>query len=730
MTNTLRKVQLSDNICVYRFGNPLVTGCSIMVPGETSFVRTEILPVFDWKEDNENLLLSAELGDDDALFGFGQHVGGINKRGRRLDLFCGQSLPHNPTNRRSNGNYPFFIYRANDKLTGFFFDFPSHIAADLGFEESDRMEFRVAHPDIDIYVYEGDHYNDICRSHVEITGRTFLPPLWAFGFHQCRYSYETEAEVRNVAEGFRSSGIPVDAIYMDIDYMDHYKVFSVNTERFPDLKGLISDMKADGVELVPIIDPGVKVEAGYEVYEEGIKENYFCTDAEGDPFTGAVWPGLTHFPDFLKPEVRKWWGDLYKVFTDQGIRGFWNDMNEPEIFYRPEELDALKEKVAEMDYTAFEDRGAIDFLESLSAWWQKDSYYDAFFQSLNGEKVLHRRVHNLYGMMMTRSVCEAFKDRHPHERFLLLSRASTAGSQRYGGVWTGDNHSWWEHLRLNIQMVISLGMAGQLYCGADIGGHCDEPDPELVIRWTQLGIFFPLFRNHTVKNSRAQEPYAFAESNRDILRNAIRLRYALLPYLYTEFMNSRKSGAPFLTPLFFHFKEACCDSLEDQFMVGNGLMAAPMLSPGSRHRQVYLPDGPWLHLAMREWNDFDVTLYPPGAHMVQNPLDTISLFLRENHLVLLTEPVKSTAEYNPQALHVIAFVTSKCAYRYYEDDGLSNNCDRGQYGEIIISAALEDGKPVGQVNIQEHGDYSLKVEKIVLELYGPAGDRVTQTISL
>ena len=726
----LRRYNIATHIDVYRIGQPFHTGSSLITPADDLFEEIQECPYFSIVEDHENLLLNRTLSDEDALIGFGQHVGGINKRGRRLDLFCGQAIPHNPTNWRSNGNYPFFIHVSHGKLTGFFFDYPSHIEADLGHSTGDQMSFRVSKPRLDLYVYTGSSYRELCKAHTQTTGRSFLPPLFAFGYHQCRYSYETEAEVRAVRDGFRENNIPLDAIYMDIDYMDHYKVFTVNRDRFPDLPKLINAMKHDGIELVPIIDPGVKVESGYDVYEQGLHDNHFCTDESGKPFTGAVWPGLTHFPDFMQAHTRSWWGEHYTRFTELGIRGFWNDMNEPEIFYCPDELDAVKERLKTVDYEAFEDRDAIDFLQSLSSWWQKESYYDRFYHTVEGTRVPHRDVHNLYGMMMMRSVREALTEAHPNERFLLLSRASTCGSHRYGGIWTGDNHSWWEHLRTNIQMVICLGMAGQLYTGADIGGHCDEPSAELLVRWTQLGLFFPLFRNHTVKESAPQEPYAFPEREQTIMREAIRLRYALLPYLYGEFMKARQEGSPLIQPLFFISEDPACLAIEDQFMVANQLMVAPVITPATRHRQVYLPDQRWLHISGTRWDQLSATVYPSGAHVIEAPLDVVPMFLRENGLLLMTAPCQSTASYSPEVLHGIAYVRDALSYVYYEDDGVSDLCDHGHSARVSITISRQDNGYEVSASYTEQGGYQLKARELALKIYDFEGNLVEQTVVL
>lgn len=396
--------------------------------------------------------------------------------------------------------------------------------------------------------------------------------------------------------------------------MERYKDFTVDEERFPDLKGLAADMQAEGIHLVPIIDAGVKIEDGYSVYEEGVEKNYFCKNAEGGDFVGAVWPGRVHFPDFLQPEARDWFGKKYAVLTEQGIDGFWNDMNEPAIFYTE---DRLADTCAEIEKLTAGNMGIDEyfaFTGMVAGLNGNIGDYDKFYHNVNGQMVKHSEVHNLYGMNMTRSANEALREICPDKRTLFFSRSSYVGAHRYGGIWQGDNKSWWSHILQSMQQLPALNMAGFLFTGSDTGGFGCDTTEDLMLRWLQYSLFTPLFRNHSADGTREQELYRF--SNADAAGNMIRIRYSLVPYLYSEFLKAALQDEMMFRPLAFDFADdADAKQVDDQLLLGNELMIAPIYKQNAKGRYVYLPEEMML-VRMRSDEDYETEILPKGHHYV------------------------------------------------------------------------------------------------------------------
>ena len=467
-----------------------------------------------------------KMKEETVIYGLGQAMGNINKRGRLYTSYCSDDPSHTENKESLYGAHNFILihnHSSSDSDVGFFFDYPGRISFDIGFSNIDDLKVYCGSKNIAIYVisYEkqcGENpLINIVKQFREIIGQSYIPPRWAFGFMQSRWGYPTEKDVRNVYESYRKTGIPLDSICLDIDYMKDFKDFTVDCEKIPDLKGLSDELKADGVRLVPIIDAGVKIEKGYDVYEEGVKNNYFCKKADGSDFVAGVWPGRTHFPDFLQPEVRKWFGQKYKILTDMGIEGFWNDMNEPAIFYSDEGLNDVLKKIKSFDTSNLDIMSFFAFKDIMGNLSNSQDDYNRFYHKVyhkvdslpdtegsspaacvpeNNESsfIKHNDIHNLYGYNMTRSAGEELQKIRQGKRTLLFSRASYIGMHRYGGIWTGDNCSWWEHLALEIKMMPSLNMCGFLYSGADIGGFGCDTNRELLLRWLAFGVFTPLMK--------------------------------------------------------------------------------------------------------------------------------------------------------------------------------------------------------------------------------------------
>ena len=429
----------------YVYGQPFDTEAVV----EKIPLAEEPLP-FGLIETEQGFSFSCQMAEDDIIYGLGEANRGINKRGWRYVSWCADVPNHTEDKQSLYAAHNFIVAAGKEKSFGLYFDYPSKLTFDIGYTAYDQLRVSCEKADLTLYVMDGATPYEVVRQFRKIIGRSYIPPKFAFGYGQSRWGYKTEADVREVADRYRKDHIPLDMIYLDIDYMESFKDFTVHPERFPDFSALVRDMKARNIRLIPIIDAGVKVEKDYPVYEEGVEKGYFCRKANGENFVGVVWPGDVHFPDFLNPEARAWFGAWYKTLTDQGVEGFWNDMNEPAIF---RSRDGIEELLEEIGHPAEEDRERVLVCElpvKAGRLPSSDDDFRRFYHQVDGKSVCHYDVHNLYGCNMTRAASEAFQRFAPGERKLLFSRSSHIGSHRYGGVWTGDNHSWCSHLLLNL----------------------------------------------------------------------------------------------------------------------------------------------------------------------------------------------------------------------------------------------------------------------------------------
>jgi alpha-glucosidase len=649
----------------YQFGTPLETDAVV----EKKVCETGTLPYFQ-KQDVETL--TYQMDRKTIVYGLGEQVRGINKRGWTYTSNCSDN-PFHLEDAHSLYAAHNFLVLDGEECFGVFFDYPGKITFDLGYTRKDRIEITPEDWNMDVYIIDGTDVNDIIKQFRQLIGRSYIAPKWAFGYGQSRWSYMDEDEVRDVVRRHREAGIPLDSVYLDIDYMERYKDFTLNAETFPDFPEFVAEMKEQQIHLVPIIDAGVKQEEGYSVYEEGVEKNYFCKDAEGNDFVAAVWPGKSMFPDMLNPEVREWFGGKYQFLLDQGIEGFWNDMNEPAIFYSEkhiaevlDELQEFKGKNMDMDlWNRFNDlvRGIANNPED----------YRSFYHNFEGkgEMIRHDKVHNLYGYNMTRAAGEAFERLEPEKRILMFSRSSYIGMHRYGGIWQGDNYSWWSHLLLNIRMMPSLNMCGILYTGADLGGFGTDTTEDLVLRWLEFGIFTPLMRNHSAMGTRRQEVYQF--ESLDAFRNIIGIRYGLLPYLYSEYMKAALRDEMMFRPLAFDYPEdAFAPQVEDQLLLGDGMMLAPVYQQNAEGRYVYLPE-PMKMVIMKSLEEYRTEILPAGHHYIPVALDEVVFFIRPDHVIPLSTGGISVEDVDYENLNLLGYVESQAEYELYDDDGYSKN---------------------------------------------------------
>ena len=662
----------------FSFGHPFPTQSVVLsLPAESS-------PIPFLTPDGSGWQLT--LSEQAAVYGLGEMPRGINKRGWHYIANNTDESRHSEDKLSFYGAHNFLLVRDGSTCFGLFVDFPGKVYYDIGYSRHDLLSFHTETPDYDLYLLSGGNENAICREFRTLIGRSYIPPRWAFGLAQSRWGYKTEEDVREVARQYKEHDLPLDMICMDIEYMQDYADFTVNKERFPDLTKLSADLKAQGIRLVPIIDAGVRVDPNDSTCTEGLERGYFCKKADGTPFVAAVWPGKAYFADFLRPEVREWFGHKYKALTDCGIEGFWNDMNEPSLFYSPERLRAFLDDMAalrEKDNIEQEEffprvvGGAMGLMNSPAD-------YASFYHEADGRKVRHDQVHNLYGGSMTRAAGEAFADLRPGQRTLLYSRSSFIGSHRYGGIWLGDNNSSWAQLLANIQMMPSVQMCGFLYSGADLCGFSCDTTPDLALRWLEFGLLTPLMRNHSAVGTRMQEYYRFPEVL-PAVRNMIRLRYALLPYLYSEFMKAALENTSYFRPLAFDYPDdPDAREVEDQLLLGEGLIAAPVYVQNAHGRHVYLPE-PMKLLRLRAVDDYDEEILPAGHHYIRCALDEMLLFIRPGHIIPVAQPANNTAELDDASLTLWSFLPNgeSAEYRMYRDDGVTTEYEKKEHWKTL-----------------------------------------------
>jgi alpha-glucosidase len=577
---------------------------------------------------------------------------------------------------------------------GLFFDNTHRAHFDMGKTAPHRYAFGAQGGELNYYVFTGGRDRDpkrVLLDYTNLTGRTPLPPLWALGNQQSRWSYTPESRVREVARGFRETRTPADVIYLDIDYMDGFRVFTWDKTRFPDPPKLISDLRRDGFRTVLIIDPGIKVDENYHVYKEGKAGGHFVRDERGEELRGTVWPGVCAFPDYTSRAAREWFASYYRQHLEEGVAGFWNDMNEPGIFLN----DATPKP---------------DTYHHPMKTFPLDARHAG-----DGEPGTHARYHNVYGMQMARSTFEGLGKLRPDERPFVLTRAGYAGIQRFSAVWTGDNVASWDHLRLSIPMLTNLGVSGVPFVGADVGGFSGNPSPELYARWLQAAALTPFLRSHSEAGSNPREPYSYGPRFTDLNRASIELRYRLLPYLYSLFEEHTRTGAPVMRPLWFEYPADQRTYLnEDQYLVGRDLLVAPVVTEGATKRRVYFPRGD-------SWVDWWTgKLYQGGTDAeVEAPLERLPLFARAGAAIPTQPVVQHTGE---MAGAPLALVVVRGGARTTEVTQRGRNIGlarRGGYDARRLAALEILGAGPAPFRVLAGGDVVLANEK-----YEPSSGRL------
>ncbi len=603
--------------------------------------------------DNGEVRCWKSLNDDDHFFGLGERGCPMDKRGQVLVDWNHDAAEHDSWTDPLYQSHPFCLVVNKGHAHGIFFDNTWRATFDLGKTSIRDYSFGAPGGEMDYYFLPGPAPRDVVSRYAALVGATPLPPLWSLGYQQCRWSYETAKRVRWIARRLRKNRLPCDTIYIDIDYMDAFRCFTWDRERFPNPPRLMKELASLGYKVVLIVDPGIKHDPGYFVYDEGVVGDHFCRDGSGKPYVGKVWPGESVYPDFTRPETREWWGGLYKGYVQDGVTGFWNDMNEP------------------ADFTF--SHGTVP----LTLRHDND-----------GVPTDHREAHNVYGMQMARATFEGLRRLKPADRPFVLTRAGYSGVQRYAAVWTGDNLSSWEHLRMSIPMLLNMGLSGLSFSGADIGGFRAYPSAELYTRWLQLGIFYPLCRTHTCgglkKDGEEQDPASFGKKHLRINRAAIELRYRLLPYIYSQMRDGERTGLPLMRPILLDYPDhADAHRVQHEFLFGNALFVAPVVYEAAAARLLRLPVGTWY--------DYFTGCRFDGGEEFSLPvrLSSIPLFARAGSVIPSRDVVQYTDERPVESL-ILDIFPGDGGGHYYNDDGRTYAYREGDYLEERYVSRLDE----------------------------------------
>jgi len=634
---------------------------------------------------DRDFALSRFIFPDEEFFGLGDKYGPLNRKGK-VWIFWNQDVGSRHFERDPRyTSIPFLISTRPGAITGWFFDHPGFLQIDLGKKYPGLMSVSGVGDSLDCYFFYGASIKELLSLFTELTGRAPIPPIWSLGYHQSRYSYFSQDEVLKIAEEFRNRGIPLSAIHLDIHYMDRYQPFTIDQKRFPSLAELARKLADMGIRLVSIIDPGLKVSKNYAPYLEAQSKGYLCVDEKGKEYHRKLWPGESAFPDFFRKDVQEFWAEQHKILFEKGISGIWDDMNEPSFWKRDLRLGKL----------------VVSF--------QAERYPEMVHQVYDS-KVKHLECRNLYGQKELEATVLAFKKFQPGKRPFILSRSGFAGIQKLCAVWTGDSRSCFQHLAGSIKQILSWGLSGVSFSGADIGGFAKDCSPELYARWIQLGAFYPFCRTHSCIGTKPQEPYQFGREVEDIAREYIRLRYRFLPTLYSLFWESSQTGIPIWRPLFLEFPDDfVVKEIEDQFMVGEFLLLAPVLKRKARERRLYLPEGRWIDF-------WDKKQYSgPGWIKVPAELRRMPIFVRESAILALQANADLRIPWQELEFEIYPGERSG-RFQLYEDDGESQDYLNGEFSlrEFQISRTNEGFKlSIGP----KQGLFPIQARQVKLRFY-------------
>ncbi|MBK8492032.1 MAG: DUF4968 domain-containing protein [Saprospirales bacterium] len=644
------------------------------------------------------LAISIEKTTEDLYYGLGEKACSLCLNGKDFENWNTDSYSYQSQTDPLYKSIPFFYGLRKDLAYGVFLDNTYRSRFDFGKRKADELHFEAAGGEMRYYFIYGPQLLDVAREYSHLTGAPELPPIWALGFHQSRWSYFPDKRVREVARTFREKNIPCDAIYLDIDYMHGFRCFTWDQAHFPDPKKLISEFKEMGFHTVVMIDPGIKIDPEYAVYRDGMEQDVFCYRTNGDLMTGPVWPQECVFPDYTNPRVREWWGMLYKkLYLDQGVAGFWNDMNEPAVF--------------KVTIKTFPDEVRHDY---------------------DGQPTNHQKAHNIYGQQMARATYEGLKKLDPARRPFVLTRATFAGGQRHAATWTGDNMASWEHLQIAHRQTQRLSICGFGFSGSDIGGFMDEPDGELMLRWLQMGVFHPFFRIHSMGNNLSggglhdpnwvhaqeaenrldQEPWAFGAQWEALNRQAIELRYQWLPYLYTCFWTWIQQGTPMLKSLVFYDQtDPLLHHHEEGVWIGPHVLVFPVFKAGQKSKTIYLPKGIWL--------DYQTGKHYEGGkkHRLVLQLDRLPILVAAG-AVLPHHPVRANTTIPAEELILRLYPGPDGVFHstLYEDEGEGYGYSAGIFLVRQFTCEVKGDKLT--VRMHQEGAYSPPYKRLRVQIPG------------
>ncbi len=578
-----------------------------------------------------------QLQPDERFIGLGEKTGNLDRRGKTYVNWNTDNFAYPTDGDPLYLSTPFYMGIVEGRPYGIFFDNTHKTTFNFGCSNDRFSYFQAEDGEMNYYIIHQPTVAGIIERYTWLTGRMEMPPLWSLGFQQCRYSYYPYPEVLNAARTFREKDIPADVLYLDIHYMEAYKVFTWHPTRFPDPKGLLKELKEMGFNVVVILDPGIKKEPGYHAYDEGKKLDMFVKYPDGAEYNGQVWPGWSAFPDFTKEEARTWWAEKMHAITDVGVEGFWNDMNEP------------------------------------AAWGQH--LPDLIEFDYEGEGATHKKARNVYGMQMARSTQEGGKNLMKGKRPFVLTRAGYSGIQRHAAVWTGDNVSTDDHMLAGVRLVNSMGLTGVAFAGYDVGGFAGEATPELFARWIALGAFSPFFRSHSMVNSRDSEPWSFGEAVEDVSRNYIKLRYRLMPYIYSSFYETSQTGIPVARSLAIDYTNDAKiyrDPYQNQYLFGASILVIPCEST-KLHNKAYFPEGTW-------YNIYNDAVQAGGVELVlEAGMETLPLYVKAGSILLMQDSVTSLMkEKAAETLEIHVYPGASTRFVQYEDDGATYEYAQGK----------------------------------------------------
>ncbi|MGE8343756.1 MAG: glycoside hydrolase family 31 protein [Flavobacterium sp.] len=637
---------------------------------------------FHWEESYEyggNIVkMSKYAKDGECYYGLGDKATQMNLKGKRVENFATDQYAYQKDQEPLYKVVPFYIGLHNKQSYGIFFDNTFRTFFDFCQERRNVTSFWAEGGEMNYYFVYGPQMQDVVTTYTDLTGKPELPPLWVLGYHQCKWSYYPESKVKEITSKFRELQIPCDAIYLDIDYMDGFRCFTWNKNYFPDPKRMVSELAEDGFKTIVIIDPGIKIDKDYWVYKEALEKDYFCKRADGPYMKGKVWPGECNFPDYTNPLVREWWAGLFKeLIADIGVKGVWNDMNEPAVMEVPN-------KTFPMDVRHI---------------------YD-------GNPCSHRKAHNIYGTQMARATYHGVKRFAYPKRPFVITRSAYAGAQRYTSSWTGDNVATWEHLWIANIQVQRLSISGMGFTGSDIGGFAEQPTGELYARWIQLGVFHPFCRTHSSGDHGNQEPWAFDEEVINITRKFVSLRYQLLPYLYTMFWQYIEEGVPMLKPLVYYDQDDTQTHYRnDEFIFGNQILVCPILEPNAVGRRMYIPRGEW-------YNYWTNELFIGGKEIwIDTKFDEIPVFVKAG-AIIPKYPVQQYVgelEFDELTLDVY-YKNGKEQSAVYEDAQDGYDYKKGRYSYLSLRNIGKEKELI--IQLHKEGKYITPYTKYKINLIG------------